>query len=42
LNRVGALASDGAHAVGDRVHRGEAHVEKFIRDAARRLRRLVP
>jgi hypothetical protein len=42
LNRVGALASDGAQAVGARVHRGEAQVEKFIRDAARRLRRFVP
>ena len=42
LNKVGALASDSAHKVGDRLHGGEAQVEKFIRSAARRLRRLVP
>ena len=41
LHRVGELASDGAHAVGERVHHSEAQVEKFIRAAARRLRRLV-
>lgn len=41
LSKVGELASDSVHVVGDRLHRSEAQVEKFIRLAARRLRRLV-
>ena len=41
MHRVGALASDGAHALGERFGRSEAQVEKFLRGAARRLRRLA-
>lgn len=41
LNKVGSLAADGAHRLGDRLHRSEAQVDKFLRDAARRLRRLA-
>jgi ElaB/YqjD/DUF883 family membrane-anchored ribosome-binding protein len=41
LDRVGSLAADGAHVLGDRLHRSEAQVEKFLRTAANRLRRLT-
>ncbi len=42
LHKVGNLAMNGAEALGSRVDRGEAQVEKLIRNAARRLRQLVP
>ncbi len=38
LRKAGAYAANGAHAVGDGVHRGEAHLERFLRQAGRRLR----
>jgi hypothetical protein len=41
VHRVGAMASDGAHALGDRFSRSEAQFEKFMRGAARRLRQLT-
>ena len=41
LNRVGAFATDGAEALTGTLHRGEVQVEKFLRNAARRLRRLA-
>lgn len=41
LNKVGDLAADGAHVLSNRLHRGEAQVEKFLRQATRRLRRLA-
>jgi len=41
LNKVGGLASDGAHAMTEKLHRGEAQVEKFLRSATRRFRELI-
>jgi len=39
LNRVGSFATEGAEALTGSLHRGEAQVEKFLRNAAKRLRR---
>ena len=39
LKKAGTLAASGANAVGDRLHRGEAQVEKLLRTATRQLRR---
>ena len=42
MSKAGDMAMDGAEALTNRLHRGEAQVEKMLRDATRRLRRLVP
>ena len=38
LRKASAFASEGAHAVGEGVHSGEAHVERLLRGASRTLR----
>ena len=41
LRRANALANDGTKAAHDGLHRGEAHLDRFVRDARRRIRRLL-
>lgn len=41
MHKVGSMATDGAHALTERMGRGEAQVEKFLRGAARRFRRMA-
>ncbi len=41
MNKASDLAMDGAEAFTDRLHRGEAQMEKMLRGATRRLRRFV-
>jgi hypothetical protein len=41
MHKVGAMATDGAHALGQRFSHGEAKVEKFLRGAAKRLHRMT-
>lgn len=41
MHRVGSMASDGAHALGEHLGRSEAQLEKFLRGATRQLRRLT-
>lgn len=38
LRKAAELVSDSAHVLGDGLHRGEAHVERIFRRAARRVR----
>lgn len=38
MRKAGAYAAEGAHAVGDGVHRGEVRFERFLKQAGRRLR----
>jgi hypothetical protein len=41
MRKVGSMATDSAHALTSRMGRGEAQVEKFLRGAARRFRRMA-
>lgn len=41
LRKASGLAGDGAEALRDRAHDGEAWAERLLRDATRRVRRLV-
>lgn len=41
MHKVGSMATDGAHALGQRLSRGEAQVEKLLRGAARQVRRMT-
>ena len=41
FRKANALAGDGTKAVNNGLHRGEAQLDRFVRDARRRVRQLI-
>lgn len=41
LNKVGTMAASGAQRLGKELHRGEAQMDRLLRDVSKRLRRMA-